>query len=53
MSTFVVDNPTFQTDSLTNIKIFFNSFKLKETWVLGVLALLLVMAAAFMGYVLP
>nr|AIU41508.1 cytochrome b [Plethodon serratus] len=33
--------------------IYYGSFMLKETWNIGVILLLLVMATAFMGYVLP
>lgn len=33
--------------------IYYGSFKLKETWILGVVILLAVMATAFIGYVLP
>lgn len=33
--------------------IYFNSFKFKETWNVGVLILFLVIATAFLGYVLP
>nr|YP_010117208.1 cytochrome b [Downesia tarsata]QPM99436.1 cytochrome b [Downesia tarsata] len=33
--------------------LYYGSFKLKETWMSGVTILLLVMATAFLGYVLP
>ena len=33
--------------------IYFGSYKLKEVWIVGVTLLLLVMATAFLGYVLP
>lgn len=33
--------------------LYYNSYLLKETWVVGVLILVLTMAAAFTGYVLP
>jgi len=33
--------------------LYYGSFKYQETWSIGVIILLLVMAAAFMGYVLP
>lgn len=33
--------------------IFFSSFLLQETWLLGTILLFLIMGAAFMGYVLP
>nr|YP_010397364.1 cytochrome b [Aeolothrips xinjiangensis]UQJ77471.1 cytochrome b [Aeolothrips xinjiangensis] len=33
--------------------IYFESFRMKKTWFVGVIILLMVMAAAFMGYVLP
>nr|AXS65509.1 cytochrome b [Elateroidea sp. 8 KM-2017] len=33
--------------------MFFNSFILKETWMIGILILMLTMASAFLGYVLP
>ena len=33
--------------------VYFRSFKLQETWILGVVILLIVMGAAFIGYVLP
>nr|AAU20694.1 cytochrome b [Plethodon cinereus] len=33
--------------------IYYGSFMLKETWNIGVILLLMVMATAFMGYVLP
>jgi len=33
--------------------IYFSSFKLKETWTIGVIILFLIMATAFIGYVLP
>jgi len=33
--------------------LYYNSFNLKETWIIGVVMLILVIAAAFTGYVLP
>jgi len=33
--------------------LYYNSFNLKETWIIGVVILILVIAAAFTGYVLP
>ena len=33
--------------------LYYNSFILKETWIIGVIILVLVIAAAFTGYVLP
>nr|YP_009740717.1 cytochrome b [Euparatettix variabilis]QID03679.1 cytochrome b [Euparatettix variabilis] len=33
--------------------LYYNSFMLKETWTVGVIILLLTMATAFIGYVLP
>jgi len=33
--------------------LYYNSFNLKETWIIGVVILILTMAAAFTGYVLP
>nr|UEV86565.1 cytochrome b [Dasychira tristis] len=33
--------------------IYYESFNLKNTWIIGVMILLLLMATAFMGYVLP
>nr|AZL93216.1 cytochrome b [Eupelmus sp. ZJUH_2016012] len=33
--------------------IYYNSFFLKKTWIMGVLILLITMSTAFMGYVLP
>jgi ubiquinol-cytochrome c reductase cytochrome b subunit len=33
--------------------LYYNSFHIKETWIIGVVILILVMAAAFTGYVLP
>nr|YP_009740704.1 cytochrome b [Euparatettix bimaculatus]QID03666.1 cytochrome b [Euparatettix bimaculatus] len=33
--------------------LYYNSFMLKETWTIGVIILLLTMATAFIGYVLP
>nr|QRV62646.1 cytochrome b [Stictonectes escheri] len=33
--------------------LYYGSYKLKETWMIGVIILLMVMGTAFMGYVLP
>nr|QUB07057.1 cytochrome b [Aspidomorpha difformis] len=33
--------------------MYYKSFKLKETWLIGISILLLIMATAFLGYVLP
>lgn len=33
--------------------LYYNSYYIKETWIIGVIILILVMAAAFTGYVLP
>nr|YP_007374675.1 cytochrome b [Urochela quadrinotata]AFI54784.1 cytochrome b [Urochela quadrinotata] len=33
--------------------LYYNSFKLKMTWMVGVMLLLMIMGAAFLGYVLP
>nr|ATU74750.1 cytochrome b [Coptotettix longjiangensis] len=33
--------------------LYYNSFMLKETWIIGVIILFLTMATAFIGYVLP
>lgn len=37
----------------TGRNIYYNSFNLKETWLIGVLLIFLVIGAAFLGYVLP
>nr|ALO77500.1 cytochrome b [Gloeosoma sp. GLO01] len=33
--------------------LYFNSYNLKNTWIMGILILFLIMATAFLGYVLP
>nr|YP_010736684.1 cytochrome b [Urochelellus acutihumeralis]WEM32425.1 cytochrome b [Urochelellus acutihumeralis] len=33
--------------------LYYNSYKLKETWTIGVMLMLMIMSTAFLGYVLP